>query len=213
MLLQKEGFCMSGIDTEESIVYEVVVNQEEQYSIWPAYRGEAPPGWKSVGRSGLKQECLDYIQELWIDMRPLSLRKKMEESEARRPELEAGYARKLQELESQPKDPRDNLIQFLSSGMHPVEIGLRPEKNLRLFKAAIDRGYVHVKFMDTRGGTELGVRLDTATCDFEGADFENGTGKVRLTGDLTLNFQPVLCEAVVDLETLAGEGKLNLGKV
>ena len=58
----------------------VVVNHEEQYSIWPAYR-EPPLGWREVGVSGDKQKCLDYIKEVWTDMRPLSLRKKMEEME------------------------------------------------------------------------------------------------------------------------------------
>lgn len=53
--------------------YTVVVNHEEQYSIWP-YRRPLPNGWRDVGRSGTKAECLAYIQEVWVDMRPLSLR-------------------------------------------------------------------------------------------------------------------------------------------
>jgi MbtH protein len=57
--------------------YKVVVNHEEQYSIWPAHRQNAP-GWNDAGKSGTKQECLDYIKEVWTDMRPLSLRKKIE---------------------------------------------------------------------------------------------------------------------------------------
>lgn len=57
--------------------YKVVVNHEEQYSIWPAHRQNAP-GWNDAGKTGTKQECLDYIKEVWTDMRPLSLRKKME---------------------------------------------------------------------------------------------------------------------------------------
>jgi len=199
---------MAANDAEDSTTYEVVINHEEQYSIWPAYRGEPPAGWRTTGRSGLKRECLDHIQEVWTDMRPLSLRRKMAENEARRPELEAEYARKLKDLENQPGDPRDNLVGFLSEGTHPVEIGLRPEKSLKLFKAAIDRGYVHVKFTDTRGGTELGVRLDPASCDFSDADFDTGVGKVRLVGGLTLNYIPVNCHAVVELASLSGEGRL-----
>jgi len=66
-------------EREDKTIYEVVVNHEEQYSIWPDYR-ELPAGWKAVGKSGTKQECLDYIKEVWTDMRPLSLRKKMEEA-------------------------------------------------------------------------------------------------------------------------------------
>jgi MbtH protein len=65
-------------DREDTTTYQVVVNDEEQYSIWPADR-ELPLGWKPAGKSGPKAECLAYIKEVWTDMRPLSLRKKMEE--------------------------------------------------------------------------------------------------------------------------------------
>lgn len=68
---------MNRDDKEDTTSYKVVVNHEEQYSIWPDYR-EIPLGWRDVGKSGLKQECLEYIKEVWTDMRPLSLRKKME---------------------------------------------------------------------------------------------------------------------------------------
>ena len=65
-------------DTEDKTIYKVVLNHEEQYSIWPANR-ENPLGWKDAGKSGTKEECLAYIKEVWTDMRPLSLRKKMQE--------------------------------------------------------------------------------------------------------------------------------------
>jgi MbtH protein len=58
-------------------LFDVVVNEEEQYSILPLGSG-LPPGWKSAGRSGTQQECLEYIREVWTDMRPLSLREKMD---------------------------------------------------------------------------------------------------------------------------------------
>jgi MbtH protein len=61
---------------QDQIVYKVVINHEEQYSIWPADR-ENPLGWRDAGKQGLKQECLDYIKEVWTDMRPLSVRKHM----------------------------------------------------------------------------------------------------------------------------------------
>lgn len=63
---------------EDQTVYTVVLNDEEQYSIWPADR-EIPPGWREAGKSGTKAECLAYIEEVWTDMRPLSLRKRMEQ--------------------------------------------------------------------------------------------------------------------------------------
>jgi MbtH protein len=70
---------MNRDEIEDTTIYTVVVNHEEQYSIWPADR-EIPMGWRDAGKSGPKQECLEYIKEVWTDMRPLSLRKRMEES-------------------------------------------------------------------------------------------------------------------------------------
>jgi MbtH protein len=64
-------------EQDDSTIYEVVVNHEEQYSIWPASR-EIPAGWQRAGKTGTKTECLEYINQVWTDMRPLSLRKRME---------------------------------------------------------------------------------------------------------------------------------------
>jgi MbtH protein len=64
-------------ENEDKTVYMVVVNHEEQYSIWPDYR-EIPKGWRNAGKSGTKDECLTYINEVWTDMRPLSLRNRMD---------------------------------------------------------------------------------------------------------------------------------------
>jgi MbtH protein len=58
--------------------YVVVCNHEEQYSIWPADR-ELPAGWKAAGKRGSKDECLAFIEQVWTDMRPLSLRRQMEQ--------------------------------------------------------------------------------------------------------------------------------------
>lgn len=67
---------MSLDEREDTTVYAVVRNHEEQYSIWPAER-ELPLGWEDMGKHGSKNECLDYIEEVWTDMRPKSLREKM----------------------------------------------------------------------------------------------------------------------------------------
>ena len=61
-------------DEEDDRSYRVVINHEEQYSIWFADR-EIPEGWKDVGFKGTKRECLKHIEEIWTDMRPLSLRR------------------------------------------------------------------------------------------------------------------------------------------
>ena len=65
-------------DREDTTEYVVVVNHEEQYSIWPADR-ELALGWRDAGFRGAKAQCLAYIEEVCTDMRPLSLRKKMAE--------------------------------------------------------------------------------------------------------------------------------------
>ena len=69
---------MNSEEREDNTNYKVVMNHEEQYSIWFADR-EPPLGWREVGKTGPK-ECLAYIKEVWTDMRPLSLRKSMEKS-------------------------------------------------------------------------------------------------------------------------------------
>jgi MbtH protein len=73
---------MTNDEAEDPTIYKVVLNHEEQYSIWPEYR-ENPLGWRDAGKTGLKAECLDYIKEVWTDMRPLSLRRQMEADAAK----------------------------------------------------------------------------------------------------------------------------------
>ncbi|HOU14127.1 MAG TPA: MbtH family protein [Anaerolineae bacterium] len=63
--------------TDDTTPYKVVVNHEEQYSIWPADR-DTPLGWRDAGKTGLKAECLAYIEAVWTDMRPLSIRRQLE---------------------------------------------------------------------------------------------------------------------------------------
>lgn len=67
---------------DEDAVFVVVVNHEEQYSIWPQYR-ELPKGWRAAGKQGSRRDCLEYIEGVWTDMRPLSLRRHMDAERAR----------------------------------------------------------------------------------------------------------------------------------
>jgi hypothetical protein len=102
----------------------------------------------------------------------------------------------------------DELVQRLSEGDHPV-VARRADSAEEL-KQSIDRGYVLITFTDTRGGTELGVRLDETTTDLSGADFSQATGTVHLVGNLTLNYVKVRCVADVELATLEGKGHLEI---
>lgn len=63
----------------EGIEHIVVVNHEEQYSIWPAFK-QIPAGWRDAGKRGTKEECLAHIETVWLDMRPLSLREALKAS-------------------------------------------------------------------------------------------------------------------------------------
>ena len=65
----------------ETHTYQVVVNDEEQFSIWPVDK-EVPPGWRDEGTTGTKDECLAHIATVWTDMRPLSLRRHMAAAES-----------------------------------------------------------------------------------------------------------------------------------
>ena len=187
-------------DREDTTIYKAVVNHEEQYSIWPADR-ENPLGWRDTGKSGTKAECLEYIKEVWTDMRPLSLRKHMEAMAKNPPPP-------VPPPSSEPPPRGNDLVRRLCEGDHPVEASIRPEKTVQSFKERIDMGYVHIKFTGTKGGTELGVRLDPEAIDVTRADFDAGKGTVHLEGTLTLNYVPVRCIADIDLESLSGQGHL-----
>ncbi len=102
----------------------------------------------------------------------------------------------------------DELVQRLATGDHPVTTSRY--QTAEELKAAIDRGYVLVKFTDTKGGTELGLRLDQAATNLGNADFEQSTGNVQLVGNLTLNYVRVRGIAKVDIATREGQGHLEI---
>jgi MbtH protein len=78
LIIRGEEIAVPNDEREDATIYKVVMNHEEQYSIWPAHR-QNPDGWNDAGKSGTKAECLAYIKEVWPDMRPRSLREKMQE--------------------------------------------------------------------------------------------------------------------------------------
>jgi uncharacterized protein YbdZ (MbtH family) len=190
---------MNEHDDDPFDTYSVVVNHEEQYSIWPTEK-DLPNGWHAVGKEGLKQECLTYIEEVWTDMRPLSLRKQLEEW-ARNPPAPIAY-----DVEAESLPP---LVDRLCEGEHALIFNCRPERTARALKERLDMGYVHLKFTETRGSTELGLRLDSHASDWSAANFAEATGTVHIVGDLTLDYVKVRCVASLDVATLAGTGHLE----
>jgi MbtH protein len=176
-------------ENEKDQLYNVVMDIEDRYSIWPA-RLPIPQYWRAEGFSGRKKECLDYIQNVWTDMRPKSLKEDMAKWEAeyekRKPspetlkKLEEERIRSMEEgidhfhsmhmsstckltlfIEAQP--PNDLVKKLMR---RPVEIIRYRDRETgapdpKKLSAAINRAYVLVKFPHTQGGTELGASLDT----------------------------------------------------
>jgi len=194
-------------DDDDKITYKVVMNGEEQYSIWPRERDNAP-GWHDEGTVGLKKECLERIGKVWTDMRPLSLRKHMEEharkmaEHAKQPAAgsEAAVAEPAQPQSGQKRLPA--IVEKLSRGDHPVT--LARYKDTADFQQAIVRGTVLVKFTGTQGGTEIGISLDEASKAVDLA-----AEKIDLRGSLTLDYQPVVCSVSVDVASRTGVGHLE----
>lgn len=188
-------------DDWQSGTLKVVLNHEEQYSIWPADR-DNPPGWRDEGKVGTKDECLAHIEEVWTDMRPLSLRKQMAEA-ARSPQPPAS------DIPVEEQESVESLPVRLSRGDHSLEASLRPDRTVSALKECLDRRFVHVRFTETRGGTELGFSLDEES-DWSGADFGEGSGKIHLVGRLSLDDVRVRCIADIDLADLRGTGRLEI---
>lgn len=102
----------------------------------------------------------------------------------------------------------NELVERLTKGPHPI-VAERSASAQEL-REQIERGFVLLKFPNTRGGTELGSKLDMEQTRLESADFASGTGSVRLVGNLTLNYEKVQLVADIDLASLKGTGQLVL---
>jgi uncharacterized protein YbdZ (MbtH family) len=177
--------------------YVVVINHEDQYSIWSEGR-EVPPGWRATGMAGTKEECLAHIDEVWTDMRPRSLREHMERA-SREPAV--------------PPPPLLDgltLVERLSRGDHPVEVTGLGDDPLRRLRERIELGHVLVRFPETRGGTELGVRFDPKSLELSGCDLNAGRGQLPLRGDLTLDGTRVRVHADINVASMTGRGRLEV---
>lgn len=102
----------------------------------------------------------------------------------------------------------DDLVQRLTEGNHPITIGGSKPSLEELRKRIEEIGYVFLKFTDTRGGTDIGVKVDRSASDLSQAHFEQQSGNVHIEGTLTLNYIKVRCVADIELATLYGRGHL-----
>ena len=94
------------------------------------------------------------------------------------------------------------------AGEHPVEVALQPEQSTGVFKAAIDRSYVYIKFTATKGGTKLAVRLVAQSSDWSESDFSKSTGSIHLREALTIDHVKVRVVADFPVNSLTGNAHL-----
>lgn len=189
---------LMNINQDDEVLYSVVMNSEEQYSIWPVFK-TVPQGWDTVGVSGSKDICLSHIKEVWTDMRPLSLRKKIKEAE-----LKAGSATDNRTTPLQKEGQQESIVSFLERIQdHPVTV--KPtNRNFQEFKESLARHYVHLTFTDTRGGTTVAVRLIPEKVNVEGENILQETGTVHFEGSFILDYSRMKCIAAINLKTFEG---------
>lgn len=103
-----------------------------------------------------------------------------------------------------------DLVERLSVGKHPIIFEERTKEMHEIKTRLINLKFVFVKFTNTKGGTELGIKVDDELTKIEFANFENGTGSIHLVGTCILDYQDVCCVAEVDLATRKGLGSLQI---
>lgn len=103
----------------------------------------------------------------------------------------------------------DTLLELLTQNKNPILFEPRTS-DLNEIKARLECGEVLLEFVNTSGGTELNVKLDTALSQLGDADFKEGVGKIGIIGRCELNFQSVQCTAEIDLSDRRGEASLEI---
>jgi hypothetical protein len=101
------------------------------------------------------------------------------------------------------------LVEKLSNGLHEVEFETRIN-DLSEVEDRIRNGFVYVKFVNTKGGTELGIKVDPKDINFDAVDFKAGAGTLHVEGTCTLDYEKVKCIADIDLATRSGRGYLKV---
>lgn len=173
--------------------YSVVINQEEQYSIWPSDL-DIPPGWQEIGVSGSKDECLDHIEKVWVDMRPLSLRKFYEELAN-------------QNLDAHETTEEENSVPLLK------DLLLANEQAFQIVAADIDQlkkqwqeKYVYINLYQTVGETEVCVILAAPP------SVEHSEEKLMLCGSVDIDDDEYTVNLNIDLKKLSGIAKFTIKK-
>ena len=194
-------------DHKEEELFRVVVNAERQYSIWPVFK-ENPTGWEDEGMKGTKSACLEHIDKVWTDMRPLSLQKFMAQNAGK----SAGKKIEIPKAPEDGKDyfhapqPANDLVKRL---LKEQAVELIRYKDVEKLKKAVENGYVLVKFTGTQGGTELGANVKNSDPACQ-VTFNEQARTATIQGRLKLDFTPVHLFATVSLDSFQGTGYLQV---
>lgn len=103
----------------------------------------------------------------------------------------------------------NELVRKLSIGEHKVSLNERNETLLEI-RERIENGFIHIKFTETKGGTELGINVDKNNTNLSEIDFKKGQGVLHLEGTTTLNYNNVRCIADIDIKKMIGKGYLKM---
>ena len=173
--------------TQDTTTYKVVVNHENQHSLWPADRENAP-GWNDAGMSGSKQDCLAYVDTHWTDLRPLSLQQAMAER-----------AREAQET-----------VRPLTEQPHPITLPWSDLSALQLAQA-LERGFIAIAFPAAPSLPAIGIFLEPEHVNRSQADFSAATGVLHAEGTGTIYaVGKVRASIDLDIATMTGQALLTL---
>ena len=179
---------------EESALYQVVINHEEQYSLIDA-RDAIPLGWRPVGEPAERTKCLDFIEQAWTDMRPLSLRRQMAELET---------MKEHQGTEVDHDQP--TLIERLLATEHSVRLTFPPGDAPP--SRDIITGQFYLLFPNTKGCTEIHFRFDDQLEPSAIENLDNRSGWLHIEGTATLDGVRIFCRAVIAADTLSGTARV-----
>ncbi|RYE14547.1 MAG: MbtH domain protein [Rickettsiales bacterium] len=104
----------------------------------------------------------------------------------------------------------NELIEKLSIGKHPIAFELKSRKIHEIKHRLIELKFVSIKFINTKGGTELGINIEDQFTCFNNANFDECRGNIHVVGWCILNYYKVRCTADIDLATKEGIGYLEL---
>lgn len=192
---------MDSIEREDNFKYIVVVNHEEQYSIWRA-DFELPGGWSSCGFEGYRDECIAYVDKVWLDMRPLSVRRALQEIEKN--------TQSAQPQQGHEAPPREPLVSRLTKEKRRFEFVSANELSRDLIKQSIKRGVVHFRIPDTDGGTVIGLVIDEAKAKECVASIDAGCEELSIVGRFTLDYMNAVCKLSANLSSFDGQCQIDL---